>query len=606
MKKAGKKSFVLMAASFALSVLITMWPCRANAAETVVGVLAPVTLSYEDGGGSVYSFSGGLARITQSGMSGYVDRRGEIVIAPAYDYAADFSDGLAVVGLDGKFGVVDKRGDEIATLQYDSVESYSEGYALTGLDGKYGFLNKRGEVVIAFQYDYASSFTNGLAVICREGLFGAINREGEEVIPAELVYDTVRPFTDGLAMVELNGKYGFIDMTGAEIVRPEYDYAGRFCEGFAKISLKNREGFIDTSGAVVVPVRYDYVIDYSEGLARVCAGSYPNEKYGYVDASGSVAIPLIYDYAYSFSGGYALVEQNGRYSFINGTGKAMFTLDYDYARPYSDGLAVVSKDGKEGCIDKTGDLVVPLAYEHIYSFSDGLAWVMRGGFRGILQIDSGEVTAYIYDTLKYDASSATSPGDPEQVKGFKDISGKPKEMQDAITILASIGVINGITEDEFKPDGTVTRAETAALIIRMLSNTEPGEREGFEDVGADDWFCDAVYGARKLGIMNGIDESTFSPLSSIRKDQFIAITARILRSEAGCENPFNIWEILDLFTDAGEIAGWAQADVALAASENLIMRRPDGRFDGNAEITRGDAAIILFRLYMSIETADEL
>ena len=65
-------------------------------------------------------------------------------------------------------------------------------------------------------------------------------------------------------------------------------------------------------------------------------------------------------------------------------------------------------------------------------------------------------------------------------------------------------------------------------------------------------------------------------------------------------DPANVNGILSAYTDASSIAQWGREDIALATRENLVVRRTDGNFNGSATMTRGDAAIILYRMFMKI------
>ena len=71
-----------------------------------------------------------------TGKYGFIDRRGNEVIAPIYDGAADFSEVLAAVGQMGKYYV------------------------------RWGFVDAAGTLVIPCKYYEVSSFRNGRAVVC--------------------------------------------------------------------------------------------------------------------------------------------------------------------------------------------------------------------------------------------------------------------------------------------------------------------------------------------------------------------------------------------------------------------------------------------------------
>ena len=185
-------------------------------------------------------------------------------------------------------------------------------------------------------------------------------------------------------------------------------------------------------------------------------------------------------------------------------------------------------------------------------------------------------------------------------RDFTDISNKSREMQDAINILASKGIISGTSATTFSPDGTITRAEIAALITRTLSKLNPNEHGGFTDVSRSDWFFGAAGSAKKHGIMQGTSATIFAPRTNIPKDQIVAVAARVLRNEMRYKDPANISGVLSAYTDASSIAQWGREDIALATRENLVVRRTDGSFNGSATMTRGDAAVILYRMFLKI------
>jgi len=188
----------------------------------------------------------------------------------------------------------------------------------------------------------------------------------------------------------------------------------------------------------------------------------------------------------------------------------------------------------------------------------------------------------------------------ENKKNFSDISSKSTAMQNAINILASKGIINGTTSTTFNPDGAITRAEIAALIVRTLSKLDENADGGFTDIKKTDWYFGAVGSAKSYGIINGMSETTFAPKSKIQKDQIIAIAARTLRSEMKWNNPKDTDKYLKKFTDKDKLPSWGTDDFALASMADLIVLRTDGKFNPSDTMTRGDAVIVLYRLFMKI------
>ncbi len=182
-------------------------------------------------------------------------------------------------------------------------------------------------------------------------------------------------------------------------------------------------------------------------------------------------------------------------------------------------------------------------------------------------------------------------------KDFADVKSKSKEMQDAIKLLASKGVINGTSETTFAPDSTISRAEIAALLMRTLSLLDPNANGGFIDVTSANWFYGAAGSAKKHNIISGFEDNTFRGLNVIAKNQIVAVAARTLRQQMNYKTPSDITKELSVYGDNTSVENWAREDVALATMCNLVMKRTDGNFGGTANMTRGDAAIIIKRLF---------
>jgi hypothetical protein len=121
-------------------------------------------------------------------------------------------------------------------------------------------------------------------------------------------------------------------------------------------------------------------------------------------------------------------------------------------------------------------------------------------------------------------------------------------MQEAINVLASKGIINGTTSTTFNPDGRITRAEIAALIVRTLSLLDPNADGGFTDVRRSDWYFGAVGSALRHGIVYGFSSTTFAPERTIQKDQLVAICARTLYRTMGYRYPADVNRILGAYT----------------------------------------------------------
>jgi len=198
-------------------------------------------------------------------------------------------------------------------------------------------------------------------------------------------------------------------------------------------------------------------------------------------------------------------------------------------------------------------------------------------------------------TTKINKSGVYSVIDNE--KNFSDIKNKAAEVQEAIKLLASKGIISGTSQTEFSPDKSISRAEVTAIILRTLSKLDENADGGFSDVTKSNWFYGTAGSAKNAGIINGYEDNTFRGNVVIPKVQIVSVSARVLKNEMDYYDVSDVEKILGGYKDSSAIAQWAKSDVALATDANVVIKRTDGLFGGTDEMTRGDAAIILKRLF---------
>ena len=258
------------------------WVYVNSSGETVIKL--PSGLSFPD------LFSEGLASVAKGHKYGYIDKSGEFVVNPVYDYAHPFQEGRAVVQVGEKYCMIDKNGKRITEASYEVLRSVSEGLAAAEKNGKWGFLDKNGKVVIDFIYDDAGVFLNGLAAVKKNGKWGYINKNGETII--DFQYKQAGSFSEGLAPVSFGTKKGYIDKEGKLVIPLEFDGAGEFVNGLAPVKLNGKWGYINRSGKTVIDPQFDSASNfYNDGFAKVWVPEKKiDENFETVDSSSSCVI----------------------------------------------------------------------------------------------------------------------------------------------------------------------------------------------------------------------------------------------------------------------------------------------------------------------------
>lgn len=188
----------------------------------------------------------------------------------------------------------------------------------------------------------------------------------------------------------------------------------------------------------------------------------------------------------------------------------------------------------------------------------------------------------------------------ESTADFSDLEEKSEVMREAILALASKGLMDGASETRFAPDDEITRAEFVSSVLQMLKLLDIGAENMFADVDASDWYYTVAASAGESELVFGTGDGSFAGGEIIPKDQMVVLSARALVKEMNYQYPSEPAPLLESYADSDLLAGWTRADIALATREDMVHRRADGLFGPAESMTRGDAAIILYRLYLKI------
>lgn len=100
---------------------------------------------------------------------------------------------------------------------------------------------------------------------------------------------------------------------------------------------------------------------------------------------------------------------------------------------------------------------------------------------------------------------------------------------EAVEYLKDIGIMQGDEKGNFNPNQSVTRAEMAAIICRMLDETENlTTSNDFMDVPVTHWANKYVAKAAELGIVNGYGNGNFGPDDMVTFEQVVTMVIRAI------------------------------------------------------------------------------
>ncbi|MBQ4565621.1 MAG: S-layer homology domain-containing protein, partial [Oscillospiraceae bacterium] len=114
-------------------------------------------------------------------------------------------------------------------------------------------------------------------------------------------------------------------------------------------------------------------------------------------------------------------------------------------------------------------------------------------------------------------------------RGFTDMPPAGVWSHAGIDYAISHGLMNGMSNTTFEPDGTMTRAMLVTVLWRYAGQPAEGTNS-FTDVPSNVWYTQAVAWAAENGIVTGIGGGRFDPDGQITREQLAVILYRYCKS----------------------------------------------------------------------------
>lgn len=154
--------------------------------------------------------------------------------------------------------------------------------------------------------------------------------------------------------------------------------------------------------------------------------------------------------------------------------------------------------------------------------------------------------------------------------------------------LYQAGVVSGVDDSHFDPDGFVTREQFAKML--MTGYTLDGEFS-YSDVDPNAWYAPYVAAATRLGVITGYEDGTFGVGKLITRQEMAAMVYRL------CANlSFDGFPAAAPFTDEAAIADWAKEAVSAMQRAGILAGDESGAFRPEDSATRAQAAKVICTL----------
>lgn len=177
-----------------------------------------------------------------------------------------------------------------------------------------------------------------------------------------------------------------------------------------------------------------------------------------------------------------------------------------------------------------------------------------------------------------------------QIEGWRDYVNEPVHQ----------AYIQGYSDGTFKPQNSVTRAEIATMIARLVNKSLEGSKHSsYADVSQSHWAVEEIELMKQLGLMTGDHKARFNPSNFMTRAEMAMIVARYTGKDAMKKNqePFSYLDV--------PASHWAASPIEAATQAGIVKGYGNDTFRPNEYVSRAEAVTILNRLFGRVPRSNE-
>lgn len=156
----------------------------------------------------------------------------------------------------------------------------------------------------------------------------------------------------------------------------------------------------------------------------------------------------------------------------------------------------------------------------------------------------------------------------------------------AIDRWSDAGVVSGVGNNDFDPEGEMDRAQAASVFSELLQLTDEADISNFTDIPDNAWYAGHIAKCVAAGIMAGMSDTTMEPETTLSREMFFTMFAQAM----GIERE----ETSDVkFNDSAEASSWAVGYINALANRGFISGMGDGSVEPLSDINRASVMALL-------------
>ena len=500
-----------------------------------------------------------------------------------------------------RFVYVDKSGLEFIVEGYSFADpTMSEKYwSLMNVDndspykfGLYDNYNKK--EIIPVKYEHLWYINNDLIIARNEDGVGIININQEKVIPFQY-YDLQYLNDNFIIALGDESKFGVININNEEVLPFEYDEIHKVSEtnDYCRIVKNNKFGLIDVNNSeIVIPIEYEslYYVDevYIENELIVAQ---KDEKTGIININNKEIVPFIYD-RIELVGNCFEVYKDSLAGLLNNKGKEILPAEAIDIMEVKDGFItarvyIEDYEHKYAVYDMDGNEIVPPIYDYIdYNASENYMIVKNGRTANLVDKSTGdEVLKNSYYSDIWYTNDKYFAGGNSSYFSIVNFDGQQLTPQ----YYSNVSFVN-VGGDEL----LAAQRQTNSSFDRNIDYFK-------QTSGPSTWAVDEVSKAIENHLVPFEYQSSFT--FNIKRYEFCSMIVSFLEEYYKTTKDDIIKENYVDVVNPPIVDGFSE-DIAICLHLGIVNGRGNGIFDGESEITREEAAVMLTNLskYLGINT----
>jgi hypothetical protein len=369
-----------------------------------------------------------LLLIVESGRVGYMDRDGNVKIAPRFDDARPFRGGRAPAAEAGRWGLIDESGAWVAKPMFDDLWWFADEPRVWNyrLKDKRGLLHRDGALLTEARFDDFGVPCGDVISVCQENRWGLVSVGGQLCFaPRYAVLEPPPPAAtcQWWRAKSAEGRWGLVGTNGVELLPCVYErievpapgcWVG-WSEGCAGLLDPVRGGFRDEA-------RYERLVPLApDASARALA--LRRGGWGVIDlATGQVLLPFEYarlmpwgswmagergaqvqlldatnavlqEWDGKLDGlpgfnelvdGVGVVHAAAGYTLIQADGHRPLTMSFEAAGKWGGGVWAVQQNGRWGFVGRNGAWSIEPQFDAVGAFYGTAAPACQNGRWGLI------------------------------------------------------------------------------------------------------------------------------------------------------------------------------------------------------------------------------